>query len=128
MIKNKIVVIDSGLSHKYIENCSIKLYIGKNFFDENCNVIEDKIGHGTSIINIIYSLAPNSEFIVLKIYDTSLEQNIDVFIDALKYIYTMKIQNSLIHMSVGIDFYYEELYSICLKLARNNNGVSQEMG
>ena len=52
MIKNKIVVIDSGLSHKYIENCSIKLYIGKNFFDENCNVIEDKIGHGTSIINI----------------------------------------------------------------------------
>ena len=121
MIKNKIVVIDSGLSHKYIENCSIKLYIGKNFFDENCNVIEDKIGHGTSIINIIYSLAPNSEFIVLKIYDTSLEQNIDVFIDALKYIYTMKIQNSLIHMSVGIDFYYEELYSICLKLARNNN-------
>ena len=121
MIENKVIVIDSGISHKYVETHNIKLFKVKNLCCRDIGEIEDKAGHGTSIVNIIHSIAPNSEFLLIKIYDNVLQQSIEVLIDALKYVYDLDIRNSIVHMSVGIDFYSKEIEALCEAICNKSN-------
>ena len=139
MYKTKIVIIDSGinLSHPLVVNTDIK---GISFYKDILgNIISsvdinDCIGHGTAVYNIIKSHMPDSDVFVINIYkNIEYLENEDVLIYAMNYVLE-NIDCDIINISLGlcITEKEKELYEICNKLmqrkiiiisAFDNNGT-----
>lgn len=104
----KIAVIDSGLNvnHKAFKNglnITKKIHIWKNQQGEllQDDMIQDDIGHGTSVVWLIDKYAPNSELIIVKIFDCNHEVDEEILLRALEYIYT-NVQCDVINISAGL--------------------------
>lgn len=96
-----VIVIDSGYSPSNNE----LIVEGINLSGNGCRTnIEDNIGHGTEIVNII---AKNSNKKDLKVFmiktcDSYDGFNFDVFLDALTYIINNNMKCKVINISLGI--------------------------
>lgn len=108
----KIAIIDSGLE------CDHQFFVDINIVD-TLNLISssmskditDRQGHGTAITGIIYSKAKLAQYVIIKIYDIELETTEDILIKAIEYAYENGC--NLIHLSLGNDYYSEELERCC---------------
>lgn len=119
---NRVVIIDSGIDQIFLQNKNIKVTSYFDFTQFACNDdISDKIGHGTAVTSIIYSINHECEFIILKIYNEELEQNENVLIEALNYIIQNNIESSIVHMSVGVNYFSSEIESLCNLIYKKNN-------
>lgn len=112
-MSEKIFILDSGYNqssetnvHNYIvdENQSIK----------KVNYDTDILGHGTQITNIILK-SISSNINVIKIFDDNYSCNISYLISSLKYI-NGQDDVYLIHMSLGVKLYNNELFYLCKQL------------
>ena len=119
----RIAIIDSGISetsdgYKNITNFySLKNYNNK-FLIEECEP-SDKIGHGTAVSHIIWTMNNNVEIICFKICDHELDINEEGLIFILKYI-EKNITVDIINISLGCTYLYnyEGLKNICKKITK----------
>lgn len=119
---NRVVIIDSGIDQIFMENTNIKIASYYDFSEcTSCEFISDKIGHGTAVASIIYSINHECEFMILKIYNETLEQDENVLIEALKYILQNNIENSIIHMSVGVNYFSSDIEKLCNSIYNKGN-------
>lgn len=116
---NKVCIIDSGYNknHPSLANINVVKEIcftkkdDEIFVDEVAN---DSLGHGTAVTSIIYSSSPNSEYIIVKIFDDKWECSEELLIFALQYIYN-NINCDYINISSGLTTLkeYEILKELC---------------
>lgn len=121
-MKNKIVIIDSGVSTEYYKQKTINVSMAKNFSNSNDDKdFSDSLGHGTAITHMINTINHNADFCIIKIYDKELIADEQVLISALKYVLSCNFECSIIHMSLGISYYDEELFDVCKKIYDKGN-------
>lgn len=117
-MNKKIFILDSGYNqsseanvHKYIvdENQSVK----------KVNYDTDILGHGTQITNIILK-SISADVNVIRIFDDNYSCNISHLLSSLKYINDQD-DVYLIHMSLGVKLYNDELFYLCQQL--HNKGT-----
>lgn len=121
-MKNKIIIIDTGLDQLFINRYKINISMGINFAEQELSYsFNDVLGHGTGIVSIIHSIIPECEFIIFKIFGEKLEQSEEILLIALKKILELNIEFSIIHLSVGINFYSSELDIVCNKIYEHHN-------
>lgn len=119
---NKVIIIDTGLDEKYEQSVNIKIYAKYNFCSKKYKGnVNDLIGHGTAIANIIYSINNSVEFIILKIYNDISTQNDKILIKALNFILENNFKFCIINMSLGVLYYNKNLFDICNKIYNNQN-------
>lgn len=121
MGKVKVVIIDSGISPKvsFVENirksyCLINA--GKKFQIKECE-LNDLVGHGTAVSNIIYSQNPNIDIINFKICENEIDIKEEGLCYILNFIYD-NVEANIINISAGLTYLknYDELEKICDKL------------
>jgi uncharacterized NAD-dependent epimerase/dehydratase family protein len=117
----KVVIIDSGLSESFINENANNLLEYKNFCETQNSTMYDTAGHGTAVASIIHSINKDVKLIIIKIYDDVLVQDESVFIKALSYILESKINDALIHMSLGVSYYNETISNLLKEIILNNN-------
>lgn len=130
----KIVIIDSGYSGT---PCNCNAIDGLAISEENGHFVykseyTDKIGHGTSVVNVILDhLTVNVDLFIIKIFDKELKTNINTLIAALKV--CKQISCDIIQVSLGILYSSELLHDIIHDLSKksliisafdNQNGLS----
>lgn len=97
-----IVVIDSGVScyhssESFINGGITMTEDGQVIYDE----YEDKLGHGTAVVDIIHKLLPGAKLFIIKIFEEGLGTTIYSLIKALNYVYT-NLNCDMVQMSVGV--------------------------
>ena len=114
-----IVIIDSGIvSSKNEKYNGIHLFAKSDGNIYVNNNIQDDVGHGTAIYNIIRSHNKTTDVFFIKLFDTqnlSIDESLLLF--ALDYIYN-NINCKLINVSLGINIStrYNQMNLICKKL------------
>ncbi len=101
-----VVIIDSGISEgfkKYryrIDELSFSISEGEIKKSEGAS---DKIGHGTAVTDVLtsYKYSDDVRFIMIRIFEESIETDEKLLIHSLKYVYG-NIACDLIHISNGI--------------------------
>lgn len=122
VMKNKIVIIDSGIDRSYVNKYNIQIVDGINLCSEGeKDNIYDSLGHGTGVTSIINSMNTDKSYVIIKIYDTQLRQNEETLLNALRYIIESKIEYSIIHMSVGVDYFSKTMFELCNEIYENKN-------
>ncbi|AIQ22953.1 DUF1611 domain-containing protein [Paenibacillus sp. FSL H7-0737] len=121
-MKNKVIIIDSGVDITHPNFRALNIESGLNF----CNgsereIIDDILGHGTAITSIIHSINREADLHILKIFDYELVAYEGVLLEALRYILNKDYKDSIIHMSLGVSYLNEELFDICYKLHQKGN-------
>ena len=121
MKKTKIIIVDSGISPdaKCASNVSESYKLVENnavLSIENAE-LNDFVGHGTAVANIIYSCNEAIDLISFRVCDSEMEINDSGLIAVLKYI-NENIQASIINISLGCTYvyHYDELEKICSSL------------
>jgi len=98
--KIKISIIDTGLSYPHPgikgEKPDGVSVLNKVISSD----YEDNLGHGTAIYGIIHRLLPDAEFFIVKVFDKSIESNIDDLLIALDFLKKKNVD--IIHLSNGI--------------------------
>ncbi len=87
MSKIKVAIIDSGVKsdHKaFLDDCIDCITVLED------GDIEDHLGHGTAIYNILRKNIPEIEIVNIKVFAEDYEANVDTLIYALEY---MRIKN-----------------------------------
>ncbi|MGV8087420.1 MAG: BspA family leucine-rich repeat surface protein [Candidatus Woesearchaeota archaeon] len=110
-VNETICLLDTGVDSTIVKNT---IY-GYNFIDDNDNFSDDN-GHGTSIGYIIYSIAPKSKIIPVKVIDTSGQGYESTVLSGLEYCYNHNA--TIISLSIGSSGYI----GYC-----NNNPVAQKI-
>lgn len=121
-MKNKVIIIDSGINIKHQKTKDINIFVGKSFhssIDEN-NIV-DVLGHGTAVTSIINSINPDIKFYILKIYDSELIADEEILLKALNYILYNNFESSILHMSLGVSYFSDELFDVCKKIYDKGN-------
>lgn len=115
-----VCVVDSGYdkTHPLLNNIEVVgyEYINGEVVQGKC---KDYIGHGTAIIGIMSKLLTNTKFVMIKIFNDKLEVIPEKLIFAMSYIYN-NINCHVVHLSLGTNFYNDELYNICKKITDKN--------
>lgn len=109
----KIVVIDSGVSFNHPS------IMGGFSIDQKEKIFEsfeDKIGHGTAVVDIILKNSQNVEVYVINIFQDKMECSINVLSKALEYVYE-NIECNIIQISLGTYKSSKRLEEIINKLA-----------
>ncbi len=125
----RIAILDSGVRTNH------PAFIGKNIdgfsisVDDDGNIVksedfDDKIGHGTAIYYLINKLAPNSQIMTIKIYDTfnDIDQNrFEIILDYIK----RKTKFDIINISMGIVMCGNtaNMQKICDEIANNGTVI-----
>ncbi|MHA6529493.1 DUF1611 domain-containing protein [Paenibacillus sp. BAC0078] len=123
-MKNKVVIIDSGVDITHPNFRNVNITAGFNFCNESMRgSIDDRLGHGTAVTSIIHSINSKADLHILKIFDYELVANEEVLLEALKYILNKDYKASIIHMSLGVSYFNEELFDVCYKLHLNGNVI-----
>lgn len=114
----RIVVIDSGCSDGKLTG--IRFFLnseGEVVLDSD---IEDRVGHGTAVCDIISKHCPEVEFYIVKIFD-----QIDDMVDDTLLSYVLEyvcdnIECSIVNLSLGIRVCADEerIVGVCQKLRR----------
>lgn len=133
-MKHKIAIVDTGIDLKNlaIEKYNINVKGVFCYYDSDNNIdcittkinpycIQDNVGHGTAMLNIMISHNIDVDFFIVKIYSSE-----DDFVDevlltyALEYIYNFT-DCDIVNLSLGISILqdYEALYNICSKFQRD---------
>ncbi|WP_124100603.1 DUF1611 domain-containing protein [Ruminococcus sp. Marseille-P6503] len=94
-IKSDIVIIDTGIAPKCIENIE-----GRYNCLNKGNDVSDTFGHGTAIYDIIKQNAPKSKIFIIKAFN-SLDTDFNYYIDALEFVYNY-IECKIINISSGL--------------------------
>lgn len=127
VIKNRIVVIDSGVKiypefpSEIITGCGIVHDELEKFVISND--YEDKIGHGTAVVDQLLKITQSyDQIFCIKIFDHSMETDADKMIYALNYVLE-NIECEMILMSSGVTYCekYDELLDVITRLY--NKGV-----
>lgn len=123
MNKVKVVIIDSGISSNvnFVENIKKSYCLVKSrekFQIKECE-LNDLVGHGTAVSNIIYSQNSHIEIINFKICRDEIEIEEDGLCYILNYIYD-NVEANIINISAGLTYLnnYDKLTKICDKLYR----------
>ncbi len=102
--KMKIIIVDSGCIYEQSNKNNVKGFsVVKK--DSNYTIeddFEDKVGHGTAILNIFLKFIPNEKYVICKIFE---EENIpeDKLIFALEYICNnVAEEGDVINISSGV--------------------------
>lgn len=129
-MKHKIAIVDTGLDIKNlaVEKYNLDLKGVFCYYDSDNNIacittkidpycIQDKVGHGTAMLNIILSHNADIDFFIAKIYgseDDFVDEKLLIY--ALEYIYKFT-DCDIVNLSLGISILedYEALYNICSK-------------
>jgi hypothetical protein len=116
--KTKIVLIDSGIypAVKFANNVSesYKLTSNDGVFSITKASLNDFIGHGTAVADIIFSCNEAIEFICFRACDYEIEIDDNGLIAILRYI-NENIEADIINISLGCTYVYNynELERIC---------------
>lgn len=117
-----VVVIDSGLSKDAFFESELDYDSLKVNCNEDCFFMseesDDKLGHGTSVMNVFYQHCPDIKYTVISVYDEEIFLDEDKLLYTLEYIYK-NISCDVINISSGltIAFRKNELEEICNKIA-----------
>lgn len=121
MIKCDIVILDSGICLEDITTYSSNI-VGTMSMTGDKD-IDDKVGHGTAIANIILNNAPKATAYLIKIFDINFECDSELLLKALDYVYKY-IDCKIINLSLGIvdpdDM--TKLYDVCRRISKR--GIS----
>lgn len=120
-MRNKVIVIDSGLYIGHDQLSGINIAGKINLTSDNIDDLTDKVGHGTAVTSVIQSINPKTEFVIIRIFENDLRASEEKLIEALTYLIEKNFQASIIHMSLGVSYYSEELFSICKELQSRGN-------
>lgn len=115
----RIVIIDSGVDKN---NEKFKKYCPRGFSYYHGKVImelDDDIGHGTAIYNIICKEAQNVEIINIRLKDIQRGINEEDLIGVLEYIKDY-VECDIINISMGVSVVFdnERLEQICKKISK----------
>ena len=124
---NKVVIIDTGitidetmLSYKrLVYGFRVKKNAGKyevTSIKNDLNCINDDVGHGTGIAELIVSHNKDAELIIVKIFDSSTQfVDEELLIFTLDYLLESKIEFDLVNISMGLCCVdkTDTLYEIC---------------
>lgn len=121
----RIAIIDSGvnINHTMFKSClkvisKIHIYKEVDNYYTTDQVIDDTIGHGTSVCWIINKYVPNAEYIIVKIFENEEEIEEDTLLFALEYL-CQNVACDIINISAGITRCSKkmELKKVCDNLA-----------
>ncbi len=112
----KVAIIDSGLDKcHYLPNIvSSKDFTITSITYKADEICKDKIGHGTACAGIISEKAPESELLIIKIFDLELIASYKLLLNSLNYAIEEGVH--IINLSLGVyeDFNkVKKLYDIC---------------
>ena len=134
---NKVVIIDTGITinkemtsfTRCINGCRIRKsendYVVCSMEDD-INCINDDVGHGTSIAELIVSHNKNIELIVVKIFDEKTQSvDEDLLIYTLEYLLQSNMEFDLVNLSLGLSCVddSERLKTICQKYYERNKCI-----
>ena len=98
--KVRIAIVDSGVSYPHPGITGKKpkgiAVLNRTITDD----YDDNMGHGTAIYGLIHQLLPEADIFIVKIFDKSLEPNINDLFMALDYLKERDID--ILHFSNGI--------------------------
>lgn len=121
-MKNKVVIIDSGINKSHQKLKELQIYNSYNVVYDT-ESINDFCGHGTAIASIIYSMNKNIETVIIQIFDRTLYAEESHLLSAFNYLIKNNCNHSIIHLSLGITYKSNELYNICKKLYERDNVI-----
>lgn len=110
-MKPKITIIDSGISGDFIQIGAANI-VGKFNVLQDDEDVNDNIGHGTAIANIIFSINKECKLNIIKIFDNVLATTEDMFLKALEYVIN-NIECDFLHISSGTQHYNAEIHDAC---------------
>lgn len=122
MCKPRVAILDSGIlaSNAIAPNIVDSYVLNRDGCGWNVtsSPLEDHMGHGTAIANIMCSINRDLEIICIQIYDESIDVDETGLVYALKYIYN-NLDVDFINISAGITYLNDdaELDHICSSLA-----------
>lgn len=119
----KVAVIDSGINLKFPITKSVKKSIGIGYRNDKVyhhRNINDEIGHGTKICDIILSIAPDVELYIAKIFDKRLIAEMDCLVKGIEWAINKKV--NIINISLGTTSTRDlkDLKSICEEAHEKN--------
>lgn len=116
----EIIILDSGVNqeHPRLLNKEIQGY-GLTYSEKlkkciKTSDIEDRIGHGTAVYDIIRQDVLNATIKVIKIFNDSVELSEDEFFSCLLYVYHNETPD-IINLSLGLTYCEDisRLYNLC---------------
>lgn len=137
-----VAIIDSGIDINH-PNFFGRIIKTVNFTSDNNDIddVFDYSGHGTHVAGTIGSIntknveigvAPNVNFVILKVINKNGRGNVSDVIKALEYCYEWNKQQKkkidIINLSLGSPTYNEDLYKIIKKLDRQDTFIVSAAG
>lgn len=123
MRKPIVAVIDSGIfSLSDVRSCvidSYALYQKKSKWIISKTPIEDFVGHGTAVTNIIWNTNKNINIIIFRICDSELNVDESGIVKILEFI-DENMTVDIINISAGVTYLYDynAMNNICFKLSK----------
>lgn len=121
----KVAVIDSGCDSLQINDSRILKgisFISKNkkFTLDKNDYYYDNLGHGSACIDRILQIAPETQIIPIKVFDSTLETSTEILVEAINYAVSQEVE--IINLSLGtkLEEALYPLYSVC-ENAKNKN-------
>ena len=123
----EIIILDSGVCRKHpkFRNTKIEGYaLEYNEKKNECrkiSEIEDHIGHGTAVYDIIRQNTSDVTVKMIKIFDNSIELSEEAFYAALLYVYENE-NPDILNLSLGLTYCENipRLYKLCKNLYNRN--------
>lgn len=120
--KNRIVVIDSGISKLWR---NYKCVISNYTFDKDTMTLvleeaKDFIGHGTAVADVMYQYNSNIEIISVRLCGEEEEANEEELLEILSYFSFNNLDIDIINISAGISYIqnYKKMERLCLELVK----------
>lgn len=120
--KNRIVVIDSGISKLWR---NYKCVISNYTFDKDTMTLvleeaKDFIGHGTAVADVMYQYNSNIEIISVRLCGEEEEANEEELLEILSYFSFNNLDIDIINISAGITYIqnYKKMERLCLELVK----------
>lgn len=107
----QVVIIDSGVNMQHPRFKTLSIVNQFNAIDGSSD-IQDRVGHGTAVANIIHTICDSAELTIVKIYDQDLSADLSTLFSALRYVYD-NIECDILHLSLGVGYFNCELLELC---------------
>lgn len=134
---NRVVIVDTGITidknmlsyNRLVDGyCIKKGYEGYDIISikNNPNCINDDVGHGTGIAELIVSHNKNVELIIIKIFDQNTQYvDEELLIFTLEYLLTSNIDFDLVNLSMGLCCVSNsnKLFDVCKAYYKNNKCI-----
>jgi subtilisin family serine protease len=113
----KIAVIDSGVNLRHPHIMAPTRGVSLGFTGTDCNLADDKFGHGTAVTAAIQEKAPGAEYFAVKIFGDSLRTTTPRVIEAIEWCVDQGMD--LVNLSLGTPNleYREEMQSLIARAA-----------